>query len=348
MIRSLSVLTVVLVAISGAARAEIALKGQFVAREACAALQSIAKATNPGDVRLEPARAYPLIAKNRPAASHVLVEVAGATPARRWVPVTCGEHLVAADGSDGGAATGGGQGGGGQGGGGGVVVSPPGATGVGYVLAVSWQPAFCETKPSKTECATQTAERYDATHFTLHGLWPQTGEYCNVAAADKTFDANGQWDRLPVPLLEAPTRARLDEVMPGTRSALERHEWIRHGTCFGADTPDDYFARSIALVDDLNASAVRDLVAGGIGAEITTAALREAFDDSFGPGAGARVKVSCVRDGGRPLLLELQIALAGEVGATPSLAELIAAAAPVAAGAGSGCTGGIVDPVGLQ
>jgi len=42
-----------------------------------------------------------------------------------------------------------------------------------YVLAVSWQPAFCETRPRLPECRSQTADRFDATNFTLHGLWPR-------------------------------------------------------------------------------------------------------------------------------------------------------------------------------
>ena len=41
-----------------------------------------------------------------------------------------------------------------------------------YVLAASWQPSFCETKPDKDECESQTGDRFDATHFAIHGLWP--------------------------------------------------------------------------------------------------------------------------------------------------------------------------------
>ena len=43
-----------------------------------------------------------------------------------------------------------------------------------YVLAASWQPAFCATSAGqgKAECVSQTADRFDATHFSIHGLWP--------------------------------------------------------------------------------------------------------------------------------------------------------------------------------
>ena len=50
------------------------------------------------------------------------------------------------------------------------------------LLAASWQPAFCEQRPDRPECASQTATRYDANHFALHGLWPgpRNNSYCNI------------------------------------------------------------------------------------------------------------------------------------------------------------------------
>src|ERR1700733_11335998 len=81
------------------AAAEVPLTVFFIAREACPALQSIRNATNPGEVKTEPGKSYPMIAKNKPNASHYFIEVEGAHPARRWVAVDCGEHVVSADGS---------------------------------------------------------------------------------------------------------------------------------------------------------------------------------------------------------------------------------------------------------
>jgi ribonuclease T2 len=63
-----------------------------------------------------------------------------------------------------------------------------------YILAVSWQPGFCETHPNRKECAGQTSERYDATHFSLHGLWPMRKSYCGVAAdLQGPQTSNGDW-----------------------------------------------------------------------------------------------------------------------------------------------------------
>jgi hypothetical protein len=71
----------------GVAKAEVPLTGFFIAREACPALQSIRNATNPGEVKTEPGKSYPIIAKNKPNASHYFFEVEGADPTRRWLAV---------------------------------------------------------------------------------------------------------------------------------------------------------------------------------------------------------------------------------------------------------------------
>ena len=324
MYRGLILTAVAAVALSASkAAADVPLKGFFIAHEACPALQSIKKETNPGDVRTEPGKSYPIIAKNKSAASHYLIEVEGADPSRRWVAIRCGEHVVS-----------GGGGGGGSG------------NQAAYVLSVSWQPAFCEGKPKKPECQTETPDRFDATHFTLHGLWPQpmSNIYCDVSSDLRLADKNSEWDRLPEPNLSDATREKLSEVMPGTQSKLERHEWIKHGTCFPADSADEYFSRAIALIEQLNGSKARDLFAANVGAEISGKAIRDAFDESFGDGAGDRVRIACQRDGKRNLIVELTIGLVGEIGDQPQLSELIAASEPT----DPGCPGGIVDAVGRQ
>ena len=310
------------------AHADVPLRGFFIAHEACPALQSIRKEANPGAVQTTPGRSYRIGAKNKPAACHYLAEVEGADPSRRWVAVDCGEHVVAADGSG--------------------AVSSGEATSAerpAYILAISWQAAFCEGKPEKTECATQRPERFDSTHFALHGLWPQPRNniYCDVSSDLKIADKNGEWDRLPAPNLAEATRVKLAQVMPGTQSKLERHEWIKHGTCFD-DSAEEYFSRAIALVEQLNRSKAQELFVSSIGSEVTGSAVRDAFDESFGEGAGERVRIACKRDGSRNLIVELTIGLVGEIGDEPSLADLIAASEPT----DPGCPRGIVDPVGLQ
>ena len=213
------------------------------------------------------------------------------------------------------------------------------------LLAISWQPAFCDTRPNKTECRSQTSERFDADHFSLHGLWPQPRgvEYCSVSAQQKSDDKAGDWDKLPPVEVDAETRAELAKVMPGTQSMLERHEWTKHGTCYKT-TADEYYDDSLAVIGAINASKVRDLFAGAIGRSLTRDEIRAAFDESFGAGAGERVRVSCSRDGNRRLIGELTIGLVGEITDEPDVSALIAAARPT----DGGCAEGIVDAVGFQ
>jgi len=311
-------------------QAQIELTGYFIARTECPAFQSFRKQTNPGNVTTEPDHAYNLIGKNNHAASHYLIEM-DAEPNRRWVEISCGEHVVPVD----------------------EIINTDHDTqdpddtepAERYVLAVSWQPGFCETHRSKPECINQTADRFDASHFSLHGLWPQPRNniYCNVAPNVVAIDKNSRWADLPELVLEPQTREELNRVMPGTQSFLQRHEWIKHGTCYNGEPAEEYFVDSILLLDQLNETGVRDLFANNIGREISAEAIREAFDDAFGAGAGSRVKVSCQDDGERRLITEITIGLAG-IEEDLSMADALFAAPQTDAG----CPAGVVDPAGFQ
>ena len=214
-----------------------------------------------------------------------------------------------------------------------------------FILAASWQPAFCETNQRKTECSSQTSDRFDATNFSLHGLWPIRKDYCDISGSLRTADKEGDWKKLPEVKLSAETKAALDKAMPGTQSGLERHEWIKHGTCTQMSA-DDYFATSVRLLEELNASAVRDLFAANIGKSLTAEAIKAAFDKSFGPGAGDRVKMSCRRAGsGDRVISELTIGLSAQATSNDaaSLHDLIRGAGTTSAG----CNEGVVDAAGF-
>ena len=323
-----------ILAVSPAA-AQVKVTGVFVANQACPALQSIKKQTNPGNITLSPGKGYKLIGANNTPATYYWIAVPGAAPNLRWVPVSCGSpafdepDVLPAPPSTNLPST-----------------TPPPATGKAeYVLAISWEPAFCEGLPDKTECRSETAASYEATHFSLHGLWPQprSKAYCNVPAADQASDKAHAWDALPPVNLTPSVKTALDHVMPGTQSLLERHEWIVHGTCSGA-SQDTYFARAALFADTINGTAVAQLFASNIGKRLDGTAIRQAFDTAFGKGAGDRVRIACDNDGSRRLITEITIGLRGDVTGTGGLGELIAASSPT----DPGCTGGIVDPVGLQ
>ena len=315
------VLTVVTLLMAAPVCAQVAMSGSFTARQACPAYQSIRNQTNPGAVMLIPGHEYRAIGKNKDAATHYEILVDGAAPAQRWVEISCGTIGTAS------------------------AAGPPvpAAPAVGaratHVLALSWEPSFCAKHADKIECKHETAHSVDATHLSLHGLWPQPRGrfYCNIEPALIAADKNHQWNNLPEPDLSAATRQRLAAVMPGFQSGLERHEWVVHGSCYGG-TADAYFNRAAALTEQVDASPVRELFVRNVGKSLTSDAIRSAFEQAFGQGAGARISVNCQGRGTDREITEIDISLAGDVTSTAPLKDLIRAAGP----APQGCPGGLV------
>ena len=222
-----------------------------------------------------------------------------------------------------------------------------------YILAASWHSAFCELRPRSRDCqGRRDGGRRDAAApagFSLHGLWPQPNgnEYCGVspalAAAARSGGGPGGWQNLPEPRLRPAVRRDLERVMPGTVSGLDRHEWLRHGTCYGTGA-DRYFTDAVGLIDALNRSEVARLFAGAAGRSLTADRIRAAFDAAYGDGAGRRVLIDCSNDGGRRLISEIRLSLAGKVTAGGDLPALLRAGEPQA----EGCREGIVDAAGQQ
>ena len=313
--------------------AQVKMSGAFTATEACPAFQSIRKMTNPGEVSLEPGHAYPIVAKNREDATHYQVVIDGASPALRWVAVGCGgldeaNATPPVEVAPAGVAP---------------VPAPAGVHAVTHVLALGWEPTFCRSHEQKAECRTETPSGFDATHLSLHGLWPQPRgkAYCGVDASLVSADKNHSWDDLPEPELSAAVKTRLAAAMPGFQSGLERHEWIVHGTCFGASA-DVYFSRAAELAEQVNASAVRDLFVSRIGQTLTRDDLSAAFNQAFGAGAGDRITLQCHGRGPDREIDAIVVSLAGDVVGKAPLGELMQAAAAV----GSSCPSGLVRKVG--
>jgi ribonuclease T2 len=303
------------------------MEGTFLASRSCEALASIRKNTNPGMVFTGPGISYRLLARNGRQAAYYRIEVPDAQPPERWVQAECGRPIAPA-----------------------AADAPPRAPAAkpvnrSYVLALSWQPAFCETNQKKPECQWQTGQRYDANYLSLHGLWPQPSSmaYCNLPAGVRAAGEGGRWKDLPRLDLSLSTQADLETMMPGTRSLLERHEWAKHGSCYGADA-ESYFADSLRLLKEVNGSPVADLFMQGGGRRVTAADIRAAFDQAFGTGAGNRVRVTCKDDGDRRLIAEITLGLKGDIRGGSTLSDLLLAASPVE----PGCPAGVLDPVGPQ
>jgi ribonuclease T2 len=300
------------------AYALITLNDQFVAGQACEALESIRRGTNSGDIRLTPQETYPVIGKNRDNASHYLLRIEDAEPSERWVSVQCGQLSGSS--------------------------APVNPVNQDYLLALSWQPSFCETKPDKSECKSQTAKRFDATNLVLHGLWPQK-VYCNVSPEIKDLDKPKTWSKLPPIDLSEETRNALAVKMPGFASDLHLHEWYKHGTCY-SDSPEEYYQESIALLDQINDSSVRNLFTENIGNFLSSTEIRDQFDEAFNEGAGSKVQVQCATDDEDRdrMVVELQINLKGDIQLDTPIENLLKAGKTVS----SGCPLGEIDPAGFD
>ena len=179
-----------------------------------------------------------------------------------------------------------------------------------YVLALSWQPAFCESNARKPECRALDAGDFAATRLTVHGLWPNDGPnagptYCGVDDETRALDQPKRWCQLPEPEMSGKTRAHLAQTMPGVLSCLDRHEWIKHGTCAGTGA-ERYFGETLRLATEVQATAFAQAISANIGRRVTPGQLTEAFEASFGAGAGKALSLVCSDRGD---LAEIRIAL---------------------------------------
>jgi ribonuclease T2 len=192
------------------------------------------------------------------------------------------------------------------------------------LLAISWQNAFCETHRNKKECRNVKPTAYSATHFTLHGLWPQPKNNTFCKKTERVF-------------LDKPLYSELLHVMPAARSGLHQHEWKKHGTCYNS-SPERYFQDSIALVQQINRSEVRHFFARNIGENVTIKQVRFTFDKAFGQGSGRKIKMQCQKG----MITELQINLKGDIASMSTLSKLM----HNAPNAQDGCQRGRIDRVG--
>ena len=185
------------------------------------------------------------------------------------------------------------------------------------LLAISWQNAFCQTHQYKKECKNMKSSDFGAFNFVLHGLWPQprNNQYCNVDKKQVGMDKNKQWHRLDKLELSSEVRTKLAKLMPGYGSNLHKHEWVKHGTCYGTNA-SDYYSDAMILMTQVNDSGVQKFFKQNIGKTVRLEDIRKEFDKEFGSGAGKHVTMNC----NRGLVTELWLHI-GNKGTT--LAELL-------------------------
>ena len=287
---------------------------------------------NPGHVTVKSGETYTAINLNKPGGAYVLLQIPDSKPAQRWIKLTCGNLVNGpVNGGENQNPTGG-------------EASASSKSGK-FLPAASWQPAFCESSlgDGTKKCVTETNDRFDATHFTFHGLWPQPrgNYYCMASATDKRNDESHNWDSLPEPALSTQARAELDKIMPGTQSNLQRHEWIKHGTCFGTG-PEAYFLTAALLMCQIKNSELQRLVAINVGKEVAAADLQAAFEQTFGAGSAGALSIECSKDGGRTLISGISINLQGVLNQATKLQSVL----DLSQHPKPQCAQGVIDPVG--
>jgi ribonuclease T2 len=305
---------------SAVAWASVPVEGTLQATKDCEAFVSKKKKSNPDKARLEPGDAYVLLEQNRPNQPQWFrVRVDDANPPERWVEASCGT-LTMSGRPD--------------------VPTPPEprpprpddpslcrTAGLqdSFKLALSWQPAFCESHRGKKECAANFPATFQsAGNFTLHGLWPNR-EQCGTNYGNcENPSPQREFCSYPALNINPEVAKQLSEVMPGTASCLERHEWFKHGTCQVDWDTSEYFEVAINLVRQFNDSGMNKFMAENMGKEVSREDFLKQVDTSLGAGARERLELGCT--GGN--LTDVFVNLPAQVEPGESLTELIKTAPP--------------------
>lgn len=172
------------------------------------------------------------------------------------------------------------------------------------LLSLSWHNAFCIKHKNRKEC--RPIYNQGVNHLVLHGLWPQHKEYCEVSHELIAKDKSRRWRALPA--IEYPDNLKKDmlKFMPGVLSALDRHEWIKHGTCYSSN-PIEYFSDAISLTKEADGSMLGEYLRANIGGKVTLYNIKKIFNRAFGKGSAKKISMKC-RDG---MLTEIRIMLKG-------------------------------------
>jgi ribonuclease T2 len=255
----------------------VPMEGTFTGERDCPAYVSKNKQTNPDGTRVAAGQAYPVIEADKPdGAGWYRLRLPGVNPPERWVSRDCGRLEPAA------------------------AAGPAGercdlaGQADAYVLALSWQPAFCELKSDKPECRVADPAAYAARNFSLHGLWPnKSGCGTGYGFCGEVKQPRRDFCDYPPVTLEPAAKAALAEVMPGSASCLERHEWHKHGTCQTSWSSDAYFALAADLTRQFNASGIAEFAAVRTGRTVRTEDFLARLDAVLGTGSRERIWLNC-------------------------------------------------------
>ncbi|KTD22734.1 ribonuclease, T2 family [Legionella lansingensis] len=255
----------------------IVVTGKFEANKSCPVYVSKNKKTNPDNLFVKPSERYEIREINCPENPDWLrIEIPNIKQPLRWVSAECGEYSYQAKGK--------------------TTCEQLPDLADSYILALSWQPGFCQTYGSeagKPECKTLSADSYQANHLVLHGLWPNQDICGQNYGFCGTEQKKNHCDYSPVNLTTTVAQ-ELRQFMPSyaAGSCLERHEWNKHGSC-QARSSDAYFSLAIRLNREVNQTVFGQFLSEHVGETVVREQLREMMAKSFGPDAKYKVYLGC-------------------------------------------------------
>ncbi|MQA23670.1 ribonuclease T2 family protein [Rugamonas rivuli] len=290
-----------------AGQASESASGKFTATASCEAYSSFAKQSNPGDARVVAGTAYTVREINKVDYDWLRVEVPGAEPKLRWVQRSCGTPALADQPPKGPS-------------GGGDSCSLPNQQDS-YVLAITWQPGFCEHvqyKGKKPECDAMNSGALAAKTLSLHGLWPNKKE-CGTHYGS----CDGQQFAL--------SKETIDQIAPWMPNFyFERtfgaYEWNKHGKC-QALPPDAYFIKAVSAVRVVNDSEVGKIVLGSVGKSFRVGDFFDRVKTRYGEQVAARITLVCSE---RKYLQEIRVALPLDFSTERELPQLVGSAGQAA------------------
>jgi ribonuclease T2 len=282
--------------------------GSFTATKSCEAFSSFAKRANPGEVKVTTGTAYTVHEINKTDYDWLRINVPGAQPSLRWVQRECGmpaleESSRQANRSADAA---------------GPMCSLPNQQDS-YVLAITWQPGFCEHAKyngKKPECDAMNSGALEARTLSLHGLWPNKQE-CGVqygSCSGKPFE------------LSKDTIEKIAPWMPNFfyERSFGAYEWNKHGKCQSL-APDDYFIKAVSAVRVVNESEVGKIVLGNTGKTIKVNDFFDRVQKRYGDKVANTIQLVCVQ---RKYLQEIRVSLALDFVTDRDLPQLVANARP--------------------
>lgn len=208
-----------------------------------------------------------------------------------------------------------------------------------FVLAVSWQPSFCQSKyqgmasqdndPLPSECNVLQRVKNKRDYLSVHGLWPSLPKTlanemlqsdkkedlwrdrgCAVLQNKHKFYGNKEKCLAPQLNFSQDVADMLLVAMPGANSSscLDRYEYAKHGVCFGYD-PNQYFKAMVTLLEQLKLSQLAELIESRYGEFFSKKEGYDAIKASLGDKAQKSFEFVCSDRNGKKYLDEIRVTL---------------------------------------